>query len=74
VNIEMTPMQMRDRNLARMQLDVLDGAVLEGGVPTTRPTLQDALKVDPQLSAALLILRLQLAASQDTAGNQAAMR
>jgi len=74
VSIEMTPMQMRDRNLARMQLDVLDGAVFEGGVPTTRPTLQDALKVDPQLSAALLILRLQLAASQDTAGNQAAMR
>jgi carboxyl-terminal processing protease len=76
VNIEMTPRQMSDKNYARLRLDVLDDSALKvnGNVPTTRPTLQDALKVDPQLSAALLILRLQLAAGQDTAGNQAAMR
>ena len=67
---------MRDKNIARMGLDVLDDAALQSdaGGPTTTPTLQDVLKVDPQLSAALLILRLQLAAGQNIAGNQAAMR
>jgi carboxyl-terminal processing protease len=76
VTVEMTPRQMSDKNYARLRLDVLDDSALKlnGNVPTTRPTLQDVLKVDPQLSAALLILRLQLAASQDTAGNQSAMR
>jgi carboxyl-terminal processing protease len=76
VAIDMTPAQMVEKNLARLHLDVLDdsGLKAEGNGPSTRPTLQDMLKVDPQLSAALLILRLQLATSQDTAGNQAAMR
>jgi len=76
VTIEMTPQQMSDKNYARLRLDMLNpwGLKLGGNLPTTRPTLQDVLKVDPQLSAALLILRLQLATSQETAGNQAAMR
>ena len=82
VTIEMTPRQMSDKNYARLRLDVLDDSALRGNgsgpatQPTTRPTLQDVLRLDPQLSAALLILRLQLAASQeqDIAGNQAAMR
>ncbi|MGD0390698.1 MAG: S41 family peptidase [Tepidisphaeraceae bacterium] len=75
VTIDMTPGQMIEKNLARLRLDVLDDWGLKGeGNGTTRPSVQDMLKVDPQLSAALLILRLQLAASQETAGNQAAMR
>ena len=38
-----------------MRLDVLDDSGLQSdaGGPTTRPTLQDVLKVDPRLSAAL---------------------
>jgi carboxyl-terminal processing protease len=74
VTIEMTPTQMYDENLQRTRLDVPDDIALSpGSTPTTRPTISDVLKVDPQLSAALLILRLQLT-SADLATPQAAMR
>ena len=74
VDIEMTPTQMYDENVARLRLDVPDDPVTHAGEPTTRPTITDVLKSDPQLSAALLILRLQLV-GDDTAANQtAAMR
>ncbi len=75
VAIEMTPTQMYDQNVARLRLDVPNDPVTHAGEsPTTRPaTMADALKVDPQLSAALLIMRLQLA-SEDGAASQAAMR
>jgi carboxyl-terminal processing protease len=61
VDIEMTPAQMVDENVARLRLDVPDDPVVHAGEPTTRPTINDVLKADPQLSAALLIMRLQLA-------------
>jgi carboxyl-terminal processing protease len=70
VNIEMTPAQMVDENVARLRLDVPDDPVVHAGEPTTRPTIDDVLKADPQLSAALLIMRLQLTA-EDTSTNQA---
>jgi carboxyl-terminal processing protease len=74
VSIEMTPSQMFDENLERTRLDVPDDIELSpGAAPTTRPTMVDVLKADPQLSAALLILRLQLT-SADLATPQAAMR
>jgi carboxyl-terminal processing protease len=74
VTIEMTPSQMYDENLQRTRLDVPDDIALSTGLtPTTRPTMTDVLKADPQLSAALLILRLQLT-SADLATPQAAMR
>ena len=67
----MTPTQMYDQNIARLRLDVPDDPVTHAGEPTTRPTIVDVLKSDPQLSAALLIMRLQLA-SEDSTNNQAA--
>lgn len=70
VDIEMTPAQMVDENIARLRLDVPDDPVVHAGEPTTRPTIDDVLKADPQLSAALLIMRLQLT-SEDTTTNQA---
>jgi carboxyl-terminal processing protease len=74
VAIEMTPSQMIDENLQRTRLDVPDDIALStGATPTTRPTMTDVLKADPQLSAALLILRLQLT-SAEISTPQAAMR
>jgi carboxyl-terminal processing protease len=76
VAIEMTPTQMIDQNYARLRLDVPNDPVVHGGDgPATRPaTTAETLKVDPQLSAALLIMRLQLAAEDGTADQAAAMR
>jgi carboxyl-terminal processing protease len=73
VTVAMTPKQMSDAIEARQDLDVLRAA--DGDAPTTapanpmtahapaatRPTKKDALTCDPQLSAALLVLRLELA-------------
>jgi carboxyl-terminal processing protease len=73
VTIAMTPEQMRAEIDARTKLDVPADDQKAMGGPTTMPSRADLLKVDPQLSAALLILRMQLA-SQDTGANQAAMR
>jgi carboxyl-terminal processing protease len=74
VTVEMTPRQKYDRDSARLELDVPDKWANVGSKPTTRPSAQDLLKVDPQLSAALLIMRLQLAASETPIANQSAMR
>jgi carboxyl-terminal processing protease len=71
VDIEMTPAQMIDQNMARLRLDVPDDPVIHAGEPTTRPTIGDVLKADPQLSAALLIMRLQLSADDTTGSNTA---
>jgi hypothetical protein len=65
---------MVDENAARLRLDVPDYNQDPTTQPTTRPTIDDVLKVDPQLSAALLILRLQLAAGDQPGASQAAMR
>jgi carboxyl-terminal processing protease len=74
VTIEMTPRQMIERDVARRDLDISDTVAAEmPGEPTTRPTVKDLLKVDPQLSAALLIMRLQLAL-EPSGSNQSAMR
>jgi carboxyl-terminal processing protease len=75
VAIEMTPRQMSDENINRGRLDVpADMAVNIPNEPTTRPTLTDVLNSDPQLCAALLIMRLQLASQPaQTAQNQAAI-
>lgn len=72
VDIEMTPTQMYDQNIARLRLDVPDDPVTHAGEPTTQPTMVDVLKSDPQLSAALLIMRLQLATTDDATTSQAA--
>ncbi len=78
VAIAMTPKQMSDENMARLHLDVPDDPVLATpGGPTTRPTMSDVLKTDPQLSAALLITRLELtsqATETASSNSQAAMR
>ncbi|MGD0463120.1 MAG: S41 family peptidase [Tepidisphaeraceae bacterium] len=75
VAIEMTPRQMSDENITRGRLDVpSDMAVTLPNEPATRPTLTDVLNADPQLCAALLIMRLQLASqTTQTAQNQAAI-
>jgi len=75
VTVAMTPKQMNDAIEARQYLDVLrqaaDTQPSATAAPTTAPTLaaspttqpakKDALTCDPQLSAALLVLRLELA-------------
>jgi carboxyl-terminal processing protease len=58
VAIEMTPEQMEAELEARKDMEVLHDA---GGDATTQP---DLLSVDPQLSGALLVLRLKLAGVQ----------
>ena len=58
VTVEMTPEQMRAAIDARQDMDVLRDADNNGVAPTTQKT--DLLGVDPQLSAALLLLRMQL--------------
>lgn len=63
VTIEMTPKQMSDAIEARQELDILRAA--GENAPVTTPVAgagkKDLLGRDPQLSAALLLLRLQLA-------------
>jgi carboxyl-terminal processing protease len=57
VTVEMTPEQMRAAIDARQELDILRDAG-EEAAPTTQK--KDLLTVDPQLSAGLLLLRLEL--------------
>ena len=66
VKIPMTPEQMRDVIVTRQKMDVLrDIADAPTTQPTTQPTVAaDMLQTDPQLSAALLVLRLKLAGAQ----------
>jgi hypothetical protein len=54
----MTPQQKKDAIAARQELDVLREKAKNGEV--TKPK-KDLLACDPQLSAALLLLKLQLA-------------
>ena len=75
LTVEMTPKQMRDAIDARQELEVLRDKndtnkqyVRVSTTPTTSPTTspsadpqKEALSSDPQLSAALLLLKLQLA-------------
>jgi C-terminal processing protease CtpA/Prc len=77
VTVEMTPEQKRDAINVRQAMDILrdagasndmddaSDATASASSPTTAPTTQatkkDLLAVDAQLSAALLLLRLQLA-------------
>jgi len=63
----MTSKQMGDAIEARQKQDVLRDAA----IPSTQPAeviadaaKKDALAVDPQLSAAVLLLRLQLAGAK----------
>jgi carboxyl-terminal processing protease len=65
VSVEVTPEQMRIASDARQELDVLHDKITikeSATAPTTQP--KDPLSVDPQLSAALLLLRLQLNGAQ----------
>jgi carboxyl-terminal processing protease len=59
VTVEMTPQQMGDAIAARQAQDVLRDSNDEQAAPTTQPK-KDLLSVDPQLSAAVLLLRLEL--------------
>lgn len=67
VSIEMTPDQMRAVIDARQEQDVLryetdnKEEVAAAGAPTTQPAKKDLLQADPQLAAAVLLLRMQLA-------------
>lgn len=74
VKVEMTPEQMINAQRARSDLDILRavGEAIPTSLPTTQPsegeattrpivrTTEDLLKIDNQLGAALLLLRLQL--------------
>jgi C-terminal processing protease CtpA/Prc len=60
VTVRLTPEQMSKAIQARRALDVLHEANAGDKDPTTRPG-QEALQADPQLAAALLLLRVQLA-------------
>lgn len=63
VPVEMTPKQMEDAIKARQDLDVLHDAAF---IPTTAPAVisKHLLDSDPQLSAAILLLKLQLAGAR----------
>ncbi len=60
MTVAMTPEQMRAAIDARQDLDVLRD---KGEAPSTQPT-KDLLSCDPQLSAAMLVLRLELSGAQ----------
>jgi carboxyl-terminal processing protease len=60
--IEMTPEQARQVMLARSAMDVLHSADEKPATPTTKPA--NLLEVDPQLSAAVMLMRLQIAGAK----------
>jgi carboxyl-terminal processing protease len=66
VTVEMTPEQMRAAIDARQELDILRDAEApaEKKAEVAKKEKKDPLTQDPQLSAALLLLRLQLAGAQ----------
>lgn len=65
VTVEMTPEQMRAAIDSRQELDVLRNAEENNKKPEgEKKVKKDPLSQDPQLSAALLLLRLQLAGAQ----------
>jgi carboxyl-terminal processing protease len=63
VTLEMTPEQMRTAIDARQDMDVLHDADYKP-TPSTQPAKKDLLSADPQLSAALLMLRLEVSGAQ----------
>lgn len=58
--VEMTGEQMRAAQVARMQMEVLWQSTALATAPTTQ-SINELLAADPQLSAGLLLMRLQLA-------------
>lgn len=76
LRVEMTAKQMTDAIEARQDMDVLRESDAAGAAaektpttgPTTRAAKKDVLEVDPQLSAALLELRLKLAGTSAGSG------
>ncbi len=62
LDVALTPEQMRDAITAREDMDILRDAEKPGSAaPSTQKSSPNLLAVDPQLSAALLVLRLQIA-------------
>ncbi len=62
LTVEMTSEQMRAAQETRQELEVLrENGEPSATAPTTVPAKKDLLAADPQLSAAVLLLRLQLA-------------
>ncbi len=64
LKIEMTPEQMTNALKARQELDILRFEALEPGTENFEEAREQLLANDPQLSAAMLLLRLQLAGEQ----------
>jgi carboxyl-terminal processing protease len=65
VTVELTPEQMTQAIQARQEMDILrDAGDYTTTMPSTQPGKKDLLGSDPQLSAALLILRLELNGAQ----------
>jgi carboxyl-terminal processing protease len=64
VTVSMTAEQMRKANEIRSQQDVLRDAAAPATQPVASGDGKTALDVDPQLSAAVLLLRLQLAGAK----------
>ncbi len=65
VTVEMTPEQMRTAIDARQDLDILrDLPPADRAAAAASTTRKDPLACDPQLSAALLLLRMKLAGAQ----------
>jgi carboxyl-terminal processing protease len=64
VAVEMTPEQMHTAIVAREQMDVLRDADAKPLAPTTQPVGATLLQADSQLSAGVLMLRLELAGAQ----------
>jgi carboxyl-terminal processing protease len=62
LTIAMTPEQMRTANKARLDLDILrDRDATQEQLERAQKAQAELLEADPQLSAALLVLRMQLA-------------
>jgi carboxyl-terminal processing protease len=59
VTVEMTPEQMRAAIDARQEMDILRDSG-DDVAPSTQPDKKSLLSVDPQLSAGLLLLRMEL--------------
>ncbi len=64
VAVEMTPKQMTDAQEARTEQEAIRDSQVATAPPSTEPTTmsakKDLLAADPQLSAALLVMRLKL--------------
>jgi carboxyl-terminal processing protease len=61
IAVDLTPEQMHSTNRAREDMDVLPDLSSPTTAPSTRPDRQALLRSDPQLAAAVLVLKLELA-------------